>query len=361
MRSISLRRIYSHFALVAVFGLLLTSFPVLAAESEAASLAADREEFKELRDPALSFLESPQFRPLLRGETQNADKSLLDRVFRIDHNVPIGPGQTLRLYEYFTIRSWLTWPRRAVFMPSSFKGSSWAAPVEGYNGAEIVARRGFFAFTVDFVGTGESYRPENGLDVTFQKHIDSQEIAIRYIRAIRWVPKVDILGEGYGASVATQLAADAHRVRSVVLVSNLYREQIGGPASDPSFIEFLLSIPDGYVYVPAETSAIFYQGSPPEFQAYFNATQADFFPVMSFLIAAELPFFDPGVARVPGKVIQGEFDNVAAPNDPFELANDYGLNGAELVILPGVGRSPRMETPEAAAAFWEEVFDFLDP
>ena len=324
-----------------------------------AELETDRTTLGEYFDPAERLFQDPRFADFLAGK-EPADKGLLDTVFQLTHDVPFGEGRTLRLYERFTLRAWFQRPRRALLMPSSFLGTSWLAPVEGYNGAVLAAREDFFAFAVDLVGTGESFKPENGRDVTFELNIEALEKAIRYIRVIRLLPKVDILGEGVGAALATQLAADPARVRSVVLASNLYLEQQGGPASDPMFIQFLQSIPDGYVFVPAETSAVFYQGSPPEFQAYFNETQAAFFSVNSFLISVDLPFYDPSVARVPGLVIQGENDIVAVPSDPFNLAADYGPDGADLVILEGVGRAPRFETPEAAARFWEEVFHFLD-
>ncbi len=325
------------------------------------TFADDGREFRGLQDPAAEFFRSREFQELLETRGERFDNTLSERVFRLEHDVPIGGGRTLRVYEYFTLGSWLTWPRRAVLLPSSFLGSSWASTVEGYNGGEKIARQNMFAFAVDLIGTGESFRPANGNDVFFEDNLEGLETVVRYIRFFRWVPEVDLLGEGVGAALATQLAADSHRIRSAFLVSNLYLEQQDGPATDPAFIEFLLSLPDGYVFVGPETFSVFYPGSPPEFQAFFDETQQGFYPVASFTIALELPFYDPGVARVPGLVVQGEFDLVATPDDAAALAADYGTDGADLVILEGVGRAPRFETPEAAATFWDLVFDFFDP
>lgn len=321
----------------------------------------DGKAFRGLQDPAVEFFRSREFQKLQEVSGAEFEKNLYDRVFRLEHDVPIGGGRTLRVYEFFTLGSWLSWPRRAVLLPSSFLGSSWDSTIEGYNGGEMLARQNMFAFAVDLIGTGESFRPANGNDVFFEDNVDGLEAVVRYIRFFRWVPKVDLLGEGVGAALATQLAADSHRIRSAFLVSNLYLEQQDGPATDPAFIEFLLSLPDGYVFVGPETFSVFYPGSPPEFQAFFDETQQGFYPVASFTVALELPFYDPGVARVPGLVVQGEFDLVATPEDAAALAVDYGTDGADLVILEGVGRAPRFETPEAAATFWDLVFDFFDP
>ena len=155
--------------------------------------------------------------------------------------------------------------------------------------------------------------------------------------------------------------ARSARVRSVVLTDNLYRVQIGGPNDDPAFREFLLNDPDGYVFIPPEVVALFLVDSPPDVADYFASTQSGFLPVASFTVAFELPFYDPSVARVPGLVLQAENDLVSPPSDAADLAADYGTEGAELVILEGAMRGPRFGSPTSAAAYWQEVLDFLDP
>lgn len=316
-----------------------------------ADLESDGVGFERVTDPAIDFFDSP-----LRGDA--AAKSL-DRVYTLTHDIPFGDGRTLRAYESFTLRSWLSWPHRAVMAVSSFDATGWDIPVDGYRAGEILAREGYFAFTIDLVGYADSYKPENGNDATFELQQVALEAAVRYIRFFRLVPKVDVLGEGYGASLATQLAADDHRIRSVVLTDNLYRIQIGGPVSDPVFRDLLLNDPDGYIFIPPEVVSLFLVDSPPEVADYFALSQSGFLPVASFTVAFELPFYDPSVARVPGIVIQAENDLVSPPSDAADLAADYGTGGAQLEILEGFNRGARFSSNAAAAAYWQAVLDFL--
>lgn len=322
--------------------------------------ASDGVGFDKVIDPAVGFFESPWIAQRLENRQTLANKSF-DHVFTLIHDVPFGDGRTLRVYEHFTLDSWFRWPHRAVLMASSFFASGWNIPVDGYNAGEILAREGFFAFSVDLVGYGDSFKPENGNDATFELQLEALRTAIRYIRFFRLVPRVDILGEGYGSSLATQLADDPGRVRSVALTDNLYRVQIGGPNDDPVFREFLLNDPDGYVFIPPEVVSLFLVDSPPEVADYFAATQSGFLPVASFTVAFELPFYDPSVAKVPGLVLQAENDLVSPPSDAADLAADYGTDGAELVILEGAMRGPRFGSPTSATAYWQTVLEFLDP
>ena len=79
------------------------------------------------------------------------------------------------------------------------------------------------------------------------------------------------------------------------------------------------------------------------------------------MAAGELPFFDPGVARVPGLLLFGENDALVGPGGVDNLALDYGTAGALLISHPEAGHAPRTGSPDVAAWFWENVFDFLDP
>lgn len=318
-------------------------------------LAPDGIGFEQVVDPATDFFSSPWISGL------QTPMKHLDHVYTLTHDIPFGDGRTLRVYEHFTLSSWFRWPHRAVMMASTFTASGWNIPVDGYRAGEMLARQGFFAFSVDLVGYGDSFKPENGNDATFELQLEALAKAIRYIRFFRLVPKVDILGEGLGASLATQLAADAGRVRSVLLTDNLYRVQIGGPVSDPVFRDLLLNDPDGYIFIPPEVVSLFLADSPPAVADYFAADQSAFLPVASFTLAFELPFFDPSVARVPGLVLQAENDLVSPPSDAADLAADYGTDGAQLQILGGAMRGARFGSPANAASYWQAILEFLDP
>ena len=324
--------------------------------------AADGAGFESVTDPARAFFDDPRLGRQIDKRGAGLD-ALLDRVFTLEHDVPIGDGRTLFVTETFTLRAWLRFPRRAVLFlnGSAFNGDHFRVPAAGYDATALVAERRMFAYTVDFLGVRNSFKPADGRDADFQANVDAMRTLLRYIRFFRGVPRIDLVGEGYGGSVATQLAADPLRVRSVSMSAMLYREVIAGPLTDPLFVDLLRNSPDGYFFGPGEGSLIFLVGTPPAAVDFIVATQGGFYPTPNFLVATELPFFDPGVARVPGLVIRGSGEFIAGPTDGLDLAADYGSDGAQLVILDGAGHAPRLEGPEIAAAFWQATFDFIDP
>jgi pimeloyl-ACP methyl ester carboxylesterase len=328
-------------------------------------LVADGKGFEGVVDPARAYFASPQFQQLLNAPAGELEKSL-DTVVTLEHDLPVGGGRTMRVQEHFTLRSWLRWPHRGILMMSSsaFNRKTFTIPVEGYNATEMFAQRGFFAFTVDYFGIGESYHPESGWDANRDEDIPALKKVLKYIRAFRLIPKVDILGEGYGSTMAPELAADAHRVRSLLMSSTIYK-LVGpfGPGTNPGFNDFLLNDEDGYIPIPGEAYLAFMAdfGTPQEVIDFHFAEQAGEYPAPIFGVQEVFPFFDPGVARVPGLIIYGLRDTQADPQDPFELAADYGTDGAPLILLETAGHAPRVESPEVAAMYWAEVFRFFDP
>lgn len=328
-------------------------------DGDAAAWQRDGYGFEKLVDPAVEVLQGELKR---LGDRQEPLKSLLDRVFTLEHNVPIGQGRHLFVTENFTLRSWLRRDRRAVLFlsGSAFHGNHWNIPVEGYNGGEIIANNRMFAFNVDYLGVGESFLPADGTDADRDTNIEAMEILVRYIRFFRGVPRVDLVGEGYGGSIAVDLSADPRRIRSVSLSAQLYDDVMGGPLTDPGFVAMLENMENGYFFSPGESSFIFLMGAPQGVFDYVAATQGGFYPTQNFLVAVERPFFDPGVARVPGQVLFGSHD-IIAPFDSIErLAADYGDNGAELVFNEDAGHAPRTESPEIASWFWRETLAFLN-
>lgn len=285
----------------------------------------------------------------------------LERCFSLVHDVPIGPQRTIRVTETFTLSSWLRSPRKAaLFLNGSvFLGSSWHIPVEGYNGVEMAARRGMFVFTVDFLGSGMSYKPDNGLAADREANTEALRHVLKYIRYHRAVSKIDLVGDGYGGIIATRLAADASRVKSCVLLSMAYKDIVAGPLRSPELRAMLTNSADGYFSLPPETYAPFFAAAPPEVQVYILTTQPGSFPVPAIPLD-EPPFFDPGVARVPGLVISGAKDFVIGPDDGRKLALDYGTDGAKLLVHPEAGHVPRVESPDIVNWCWSQIFEFID-
>lgn len=293
----------------------------------------------------------------------------LDRVYEVDHYVPVGRDRRVHLTETFSLRSWLTWPRRgALLLPGTIvKGSFYDLDVDGYRFATTLAREGFFAFAMDYEGSGESSYPEDGSSVTHEHLVESARRVLPYVRLVRWIPRVDAIGESNGAAVAAELCADSRRVRSCVLASALYRE--GTPFFeaaflDPAFLAFLRAQPNGYIDVTPDLYFNITSRTGPEVTAEILATQPGVYAVAPLLAATERPWFDPTHAEVPALILQGTEDNIATQADSDLLAADYGSapgagGTATVVRIPGGGHIPRIEPAPVSEIWTSSVLEFL--
>lgn len=328
------------------------------------ALREDARQFAGVEDPAKAFFANiaAERKALENSGDTRSLSTFLDEVHQLSHRVPVGDGLELAVTETFTLRSWLRWPRRSVvFLPGSvFRGNHFQIPVKGYNGSSQVAERSGFAFTVDYIGVGDSTKPIDGRLATFEVQKEAVRVLVRYIRLFRAVPKVDLVGEGYGGAIATDVAADGRRIRSVSMSAMIYREVGTGPLADPVFIDVLNNAPNGYFFLPGESSQIFMIGAPQAALDYVAATQGGFYPIENFLAATQRPFFNPANAQAPGLVLYGVFDLIGLSSDIADLAAEYGPSGATLVVNPGAGHAPRTEAPDVAAWYWNTIFNFID-
>lgn len=287
----------------------------------------------------------------------------LDRLFTIDHYVPVGRGRWIHLRETFSPRAWLTRHRHAVLMLSGpiVDGEFYEIDADGYRGRSRLASHGVFAFTADFEGSGESSYPADGRSPSHASQVEAMQTVIRYIRLVRGVPRVDVLGESWGGGVAAELCADATRVRSCVLASMIYRTPTAfadATFRSPFFRAFLDSVPDGYIVTDASTYAGLLAASPPEVQDWVGRETPGRYTMVPLYDVFDLPFFDPTRATVPGLLVQGELDPNQPLSDSEELAASYG-GGMSLVVVEGGGHIPRIEAPPANERWWSAVEDFL--
>ncbi len=320
--------------------------------------------FEDVADPAPVLLASPEIAGALAAHGERLS-FLPDRVYHLEHQVPIGGGRHLKIDEYFTLEAWHRWPRRAALMLGGpvTRGSYWSIPAPGYDGTAMAAERGFFAFTVDYLGVGDSTRPADGNAITFEDQVEALRHLLRYIRFFRSVPQVDVIAESIGGAMATQLAADTDRVRRCTITTVLYKTLAHQLIVSPEWTAFLDAFPDGYTQNPPESYDPFLAASPnEELRRYTYESQPGAYPAAPFRwLAQGLPYFDPGAARAPGLVLVGKNDFVPGPDDPRELAAAYGAGGAELIVLDSAGHVPRLESEGNAGQYWSEVWKFLDP
>ncbi len=292
----------------------------------------------------------------------------LDRVYHLDHYVRVGHGRRVHVTEAFTLRSWLSWPHRASLVLPGYPGNAdfYNLDVDGYRFQDTLAGEGHFAFVAEYEGTGQSTYPENGLDLTHDRAVETMRKIVAFIRLARLVPKVDLIGASNGGAIATELCADSRAVRSCILSSMLYTE--GTPFfyavfQDPALLGFFASQPNGYVDVTPDLFFNILARTNPEVTAAILATQPGIYAVQPFLEFADIPYFDPTRAKVPGLIIQGTEDNVATQADADLLAAAYGSVGggtATVVRIEGAGHIPNIEPAPINDQFTAAVLDFLD-
>ncbi len=290
---------------------------------------------------------------------------VLERVHSHSFRVPVAPGQQLFVTEYFTLTSKLRQPARAALFLTGpeFHGNFWSIPVEGYNGPAMAAKRGFFAYTFDYIGVGESYRPEDGSQVNYLTQVEPTRTLVDFIRQARQVDTVDLIGEGYGAEIAGQLADEPQRVRSVTMSTLIYKTFDPGiiPFFTPELEALLRNSPNGY-WEPNFLDLTLAFSPNEELREYVFATQLGVYPTGPGLAFWDLmlPIIDAPAAVVPGLVVTGQFDPFPAPGDSAELVAAWG-GGASLVVIPGGVHVPRIEAEEIADQYFEALFDFIDP
>lgn len=285
---------------------------------------------------------------------------------RIEHTVAVGPTRFIHLTETRVKGSCSD--RAIVLLPGPVtKGSFFNIDVPGYDAGRILAAEGFSAFAADFEGSGASYYPADGLEVTTDSQVEAIRAVINYVRWRRDVNKVDVYGESWGGGVAAEVCSDKARVRSCVLGSMTYKTP--GPAaaaqfSDPGFVAFINSQPNNYL----QTAPPFYFGlvasSPTAVQDWTYANQPWNYTTRPFrdFQSLPVPFFDPTQARVSTLIVRGENDPNTLASDAAQLVEDYGKPNTKvkLATIPGGGHIPRIEGEPVRSLFWKAVLKFLD-
>lgn len=317
-------------------------------------------------DPAAVMLATPALAAAL-AEPERASTAVLDALHRVEHTVPLRDGRGVFVTETFTLRSWLRSPRRASLNLPGFVtlGSAWNIDEPGYDGGARLAPRGFFAFTVDYLGFGRSSCPPDGATLHPLDEVEALRAVLEYIHDRRAVDVgVDLISESVGTGIAATLATDPALVRSLVLTTVMYTgtsETVQRNLLSPEHRAFLESWADGYLMTDGPYYAAVTTASPRPVAEWIAATQPGPYPTGFFLRLFDgLPYFDPGAARAPGLVLVGSEDTVPAPGEAEALARDYGRDGAPLVELRGAGHVPRFESRSTADEYWREVVRFVD-
>jgi proline iminopeptidase len=251
----------------------------------------------------------------------------------------------------------------------------------GLPGAEL-ADLGGLGDSVELVlleprGTGASTRPADAAAYDFEHYVaDLEELRVHLGQE-----RIDLLGFSHGGMVAIAYAA-AHpeRVGRLLLVATLaHRDEwlddemqrgLDERQDEPWFADARAALAeeeashfedDGELARNLARQWPLYFGSYGDRERAFVETLAGLVPNADALRrfnSAVWPSFDlrPALARIeaPTLVVAGDRDFIAPPLAARAIAD--GIDGAELVVVPGAGHFVFVEAPDA---FREAVLTFL--
>lgn len=295
---------------------------------------------------------------------------LRDRVFTLEHFVPVSEGARLHVIEKYTAASVVRRPRRAVVMLTGtlVTNVQYDADVpgdRGYNALERAAREGYFAFSVTYEGYGQSSHPADGRLVTAERMLRQMGDVVEWVRERRGVNRVDLLGASIGSSLAVALGgvhSPIHRnhIGRLVLTAVVYKSVTPLFQSiffSPETRAALETAPGGYIQTVPEMYGIILARAEPDAAAWAFEHFPGVYATGPTLEGFDLPVFDAQYGRAPALQFWGDQDPITPREDVEQFQREYG-GPIRLVVLPGGGHTPNFEA--VREVFWRQTFEFLN-
>lgn len=220
-----------------------------------------------------------------------------------------------------------------------------------YSLMDYLAGQGFDVFSVDFQNYGRSDKHPCGLCVTAEVAANDVNAAVDYIRKLRGVDKVNLLGWSWGVPV-TSLVAIQHpeKVGRIVMYAPSVRSRPGGKAPTD---EFRAVPPENMrrLLAQAPADAVTVDALVKE-NAQWGATAPN---GVGIDLNTKMPLFDPKKVAAPTMVIVGSLDRIEPPTDPSLPGFFAALpNGdKQMIIVPNAGHAMTLE--KARFRFYSEV------
>ena len=305
-------------------------------------------------------------------EAQLRGGSFCDHLWTIEHDVELADGAVLHVTERFSARSAVRFPRRAlVMLPGTLvTGEMYdldTDPALRLNALDQAAEQGFFAYAVTYEGYPGSSLPEDGSAVDAERSLEHVAEIVQRIRFSRGVPRVDLFGTSFGASLAVGLAGTespipTHSIGRVVVQAMVYQSVT--PLFEATFFSpevqaLFESAPNGYIETDPSVYGLILAGADPAAVEAGGETFPDVYATGPTLEGFELPVIEvtPGVR--PLLQLWGDADPITPLEDVEAFSADYG-GPHELRVLPGAGHAPYIGDPDTVDAVYGEMFSFLD-
>lgn len=220
-----------------------------------------------------------------------------------------------------------------------------------YSLMDYLAGQGFDVFSIDYQNYGHSDHHPCGLCVTTQVAANDVNATVDYIRKLRGVDRVHLLGWSWGTTV-TGLFTMQHpeKVRRLVLYAPPVWSTPRGPAPTQEFRTVSPANARGF-FEPAATDPIAVDAWVKEVAQW--GTKAPNGVLVDLL--TKMPLTDPKKIAVPTMVIIGGLDRLTPITQP-DLPGFFAalpVTDKQLIIVPGAGHG--LTVQKQRLRFYSEV------
>jgi len=220
-----------------------------------------------------------------------------------------------------------------------------------YSLMDHLAGQGFDVFAIDYQNYGRSEQHPCGLCVTTQVAANDVNAAIDYIRKLRGVDRVNLLGWGAGTNV-TGLFTMQHpeKINRLVLYAPPVWSEPNGKAPTEEFRTITPENARG-LFEPPATDAIVVEAWMKE-TAQWGAKAPN---GILLDLNTKMPLTDPKKIVAPTMIILGDLDRlvpITQPNLPGFFAALPNTD-KQLIIVPGAGHTLTVQKPRLR--FYSEV------
>lgn len=214
----------------------------------------------------------------------------------------------------------------------------WDLGIKDYSMMEFLAREGFDVFAIDHRGYGKSTKVD-GLTVTSEACADDLKSVIDFIKNLRGIEKINVVGHSFGGMVVVCLAGKYPEcVGKIVSIGSPYK------ALPPSFQsvadELIKQSNKGVSYVPnihhltVEEHLYSYEREVVDTykemvaQSYPECAMGIILDVASLKHSKYIPDI-----TAPTLLINGALEYVVDPDDAAQCLNDLGAKQKALLVI----------------------------
>jgi len=264
------------------------------------------------------------------------------------HRVEVEPGVTLFALDKYARSDEGATPRAILCLHGAgVDHRVFDCALEDYSVLDLLARKGYHAFGVDFRGFGQSAKPDDGKRVTAETCLADTLMVVDYIRARVGCKRVSLLGVSFGALVASMAAERAPAVVDRLVLTGFFYANLNPAALQmltPETLQMMALAPNGYM---PQSPAMLQASLPCADKSILDWNFAAFtepIPNGPFLSASALPLVqDPAKITAPTLIVNGAHDVFANEPDSRAFVERISSPVKAYHLLPDCGHVPFFE------------------